>query len=50
VSTVDCGAWVAASDGAAACERRRARRYWHHGLEVAENTEEETVRWPSTLR
>jgi len=54
LTTAACGAWVAASDGAASCERRRARRYWHHGLEVAPKRgipiPEETAPWPSMSR
>jgi len=54
LTTAACGAWVAASDGTAGCERQRARRYWHHGLEVApkggELNPEETARWPSMSR
>jgi competence protein ComEC len=54
LTTSACGAWVAASDGLATCERRRARRYWHHGLEVApkrgESNPGETAPWPSMSR
>jgi competence protein ComEC len=54
LTTVACGAWVAASDASTSCERRRARRYWHHGLEVApkggELNPEETAPWPSMSR
>lgn len=55
LTTSACGAWVAASDGGSWCERRRSRRYWHHGLEVAPNggevtSEEETAPWPSMSR
>ena len=55
VGSVECGAWSASSDGAAACERQRSRRYWHHGLEVARSGSEKsipegTVPWPSMSR
>lgn len=52
LTSASCGAWVAASDGAATCERRRARRYWHHGLEVAPDggVSEEITQWPSMSR
>jgi competence protein ComEC len=56
LTTVECGAWSAASnEGPASCERQRSRRYWHHGLEVAPlrgatNAPEETASWPSMSR
>jgi competence protein ComEC len=55
VDTVHCGAWSSAPAGAASCERDRQRRYWHHGLEVANpvgaaNSEERTAPWPSSSR
>lgn len=62
INTVGCGAWSASADSAAegigddigVCERRRSRRYWHHGLEVAPSGDEpittEPAPWPSTLR
>jgi competence protein ComEC len=43
VGSVECGAWSASSDGAAACERQRSRRYWHHGLEVARSGSEKSI-------
>lgn len=54
LTSAACGAWAGASDGAAYCQRQRARHYWHHGLEVAPNggelMQEETAPWPSMSR
>ena len=55
VGTPACGAWSAASDGTMHCERVRARRYWHHGLDVAPSPgiatrPQEPAPWPSTSR
>jgi competence protein ComEC len=56
LTTVECGAWSAASNEApAGCERQRSRRYWHHGAEVAPsagaaNNTRETEPWLSTSR
>jgi competence protein ComEC len=58
INTVGCGAWSLQGDGATAgagvCERRRSRRYWHHGLEVApfggDTFTTESASWPSTSR
>jgi competence protein ComEC len=52
--TVHCGAWRAASDSPfARCEREAARRYWHHGLEVARSAgigDERETPWRSMSR
>jgi competence protein ComEC len=52
--TVHCGAWQTASDAPGGrCERQAARRYWHHGLEVAPRgslVEERKALWPSMSR